>query len=78
MPTRALPPEIASLSIPERVALVHAIWDSIAAEEDAFELTGAQKAELDRRLAKRNESPNRGRSWPDVKERLLGDGGHES
>lgn len=39
-----------NLSIPERIRLVEEIWDTIAAENEAFELTDAQKRELDRRL----------------------------
>ena len=39
-----------NLSIPERIQLVEEIWDTIAEENEAFELTDAQKRELDRRL----------------------------
>ena len=38
------------LSIPDRILLVEEIWDTIAEENQAFELTDAQKRELDRRL----------------------------
>ena len=55
-----LPPEIRELPVPERVALVEQIWDSIVEDEAGFELTGAQKAELDRRLAERASSSSRG------------------
>lgn len=68
-----LPPEILSLPIPERVAIVQELWDSIAADESAFELTPEQKAELEQRLAKRAESPNRSSSWEDVKARIVSD-----
>ena len=40
-----LPSEILQLSVPQRIHLVEQIWDSIAAEEAAFELTPAQKSE---------------------------------
>jgi putative addiction module component (TIGR02574 family) len=36
-------------------------------------LTPAQKAELDRRLAAHQASPDRGISWNDLKRRLTGD-----
>jgi putative addiction module component (TIGR02574 family) len=36
------------LSIPDRIILVEEIWDTIAEENQAFELTDAQKRELDR------------------------------
>lgn len=44
-----LPPEIRNLPVPERVALVERIWDSIAEDEAEFQLTDAQKTELDQR-----------------------------
>ena len=50
MADSTLPPEIRDLPISERVALVEQIWDSIVEDEASFELTDAQKAELDRRL----------------------------
>ena len=50
MPQSSLPPEIRDLPVSERVMLVERIWDSIVEDEGAFELTDAQKAELDRRF----------------------------
>ena len=41
---------ILKLPIKERIRLVEDIWDSIAADQLALDLTQAQKAELDRRL----------------------------
>ncbi len=68
-----LPPEIRDLPVAERVALVEEIWDSIVEDEAKFELTDAQKAELDRRLASRASSDSRGSDWADVKTRILGE-----
>lgn len=73
MTASSVPPEIRQLSVPERVQLVEEIWNSIAEDEAAFELTAAQKAELDRRLAAHKAAPDRGSSWEDVKARLLGE-----
>ncbi len=73
MAQSSLPPEIRSLPVPERVYLVEQIWDSIVEDEQAFELTDAQKAEFDRRMAAHEASPNRGKPWEDVKKRLLGE-----
>ena len=67
----ALPPEIRNLPIPERVALVEQIWDSIVADEANFALTEAQKVELDRRLALRDASDSHSSTWADVKRRIL-------
>jgi len=69
----SLPTEIRSLPIPERVHLVEQIWDSIVEDEQGFELTDLQKAELDRRIAAHEASPSRGKSWEEVKKRLLGE-----
>ena len=72
MTQASLPPEIRILPVPERIALVELIWDSIVADEADFQLTSAQKAELDRRLAQRDSSVSRGADWVDVKQRMLG------
>jgi putative addiction module component (TIGR02574 family) len=69
----SLPPEIRQLPVPDRVHLAQQIWDSIAEDEQAIELSDAQKAELDRRLAADEADPGRGSSWHEVKKRLLGE-----
>jgi putative addiction module component (TIGR02574 family) len=73
MPQSPLPSEIRNLPVPERVALVEQIWDSIVEDESQFQLTDAQKAELDRRLAQRASSATRGAEWAEVKKRILGE-----
>ncbi len=73
MTQSSLPSEIRSLSIPNRLHVVEQIWNSIVEDERSFELTNAQKAELDRRLASHEASPNRGKPWEEVKKRLLGE-----
>lgn len=50
------------LSIPDRITLVEEIWDTIAEENQAFELTDAQKRELDRRLESKRVNPGQGRN----------------
>ena len=63
------------LSIPDRILLVEEIWDSIAEENQAFELTDSQKRELDRRLeaARTNAGQGRaiGRTWDEIKAEFL-------
>lgn len=68
-----LPPEIRSLPVPYRLDLVEQIWDSIAEDQEQFELTDEQKAELDRRIAAHEADPNRGVPWEVVKKRILGE-----
>jgi len=69
----SMPLDIHNLSIPQRIHLVEQIWNSIAEEEQAFELTTSQKKELDGRLATHHAVPDRGKPWEDVKKRLLGE-----
>jgi putative addiction module component (TIGR02574 family) len=63
--------DILKLSVAERIQLVEDIWDSIAAESDALELSPEQCDELDRRLGDQEANPAVGRSWGEVKARLL-------
>lgn len=58
---------IDKLNMDERLALVHDIWDSIAADSAAIPLTDAQRAELDRRIADHEADPDDVVSWEDVK-----------
>jgi len=64
--------EILKLSVEERLSLVSTIWESIAEDPSALELTDAQKAELDRRLDDLEKNPDTGSPWPEVKARILG------
>lgn len=55
-----------------RLRLAQDLWDSVAPEDaDAEEpLTGAQKAELDRRLADLDAHPDAGVPWPQIRAEL--------
>ena len=59
------------LSISDRIVLVEEIWDTIAEENQAFELTDAQKRELDRRLDSANRNPGQGRTWDEIKAEFM-------
>ncbi len=61
------------MPVSDRMALVEQIWDTIAEDQAEFELTIAQKAELDRRLARRQSSGPSGSTWDDVKRRIVGE-----
>jgi len=50
--------DIQRLSIDERLALVEAIWDSLATEIENLPLTEAQWLELERRLADHEANPD--------------------
>jgi putative addiction module component (TIGR02574 family) len=60
------------LSVSERILLVEEIRGGITEESEAFELTKAQKEELERRAAELKQHPERGRTWEDFKSELLG------
>ena len=59
------------LSIPDRIILVEEIWDTIAEENQAFELTDAQKRGLDRRLESVRTHPGQGRTWDEIKAEFM-------
>jgi len=63
--------QINALSLSEKILLVEEIWDSIAIENESFELTQTQQDELDRRIKSYNENPNQGRSWEEIKSEFL-------
>jgi len=60
-----------NLSIPDRIRLVEEIWDTIAEENEAFELTDGQKRELDRRLESARSNPGQGRTWDEIKHEFM-------
>jgi putative addiction module component (TIGR02574 family) len=63
--------QINRLSIAERILLVEEIWDSIARENESFDLTQSQRDELDRRLASFKDSPAQGRTWEEIKAEFM-------
>ncbi len=61
---------ILKLSVAERLEIVQEIWDSIAQDPEAFEVTDEQRRDLERRLAAADADPNRGAPWGMVRERI--------
>ncbi|MDZ8238203.1 MAG: addiction module protein [Nostoc sp. ChiQUE01a] len=64
--------EIATLSVEDRIPIVQAIWDSIAAEQVYPDLTDAQKQELDRRIADSDSNPDNVLTWKEIKASIKG------
>jgi putative addiction module component (TIGR02574 family) len=64
--------EIATLSVEDRIRIVQAIWDSIAAEQVYPDLTDAQKQELDRRTADYDSNPDNVLTWEEIKASIKG------
>lgn len=54
------------LSVPDRLTLVHAIWDSIALEQKAVPLSEAQLEEIRRRAARHDAGEVRAIPWEQV------------
>jgi putative addiction module component (TIGR02574 family) len=66
--------DILNLSVPERILLVEAIWDSIANDtnkKNPYRLSAEQIAVLEEELASYAKNPKEGSSWEDVKKRIL-------
>jgi putative addiction module component (TIGR02574 family) len=59
------------LSVSDRILLVEEIWDTIAEENQAFELSDAQKEELDRRLDSPRNGSLQGRTWDEIKAEFM-------
>ena len=54
-----IPPEILSLSVDDRIELVHLIWNSIAESKEVYQLSREQEQLLDARLAEAQERPDK-------------------
>jgi putative addiction module component (TIGR02574 family) len=63
--------EISTLSIEERLSIVEAIWDTIAADSEQLPLTPAQQALIEQRLAAHAADPDAVVAWEDVKAQAL-------
>jgi putative addiction module component (TIGR02574 family) len=57
---------VRAMSLDDRIRLVQAVWDDIAAAQPEIELTDAQIEELDRRLAAYEANPDRVVPWEEV------------
>lgn len=64
--------EIAALSIEDRIRLVQAIWDGIAAEQAYPDLTDTQKRELDDRIDDYEMNPDNILTWGKIKASIKG------
>jgi putative addiction module component (TIGR02574 family) len=66
--------ELLQLPVAERIRIVEAIWDSIAAAPEALELSVAERAELDRRWGAFEKDPSAGSPWAEVRARIVRNG----
>jgi putative addiction module component (TIGR02574 family) len=64
-------PDFRRLTVAERIQLAQDLWDSVADSEEVFELTDAQRAELDRRLEAHGADPSAAIPWDVFRRELL-------
>jgi putative addiction module component (TIGR02574 family) len=65
------PPGFDDLEVSDQIEYVQALWDRIAANEDAIPVPGWHREILDERLADLEANPDAGRPWDDVKADLF-------
>ncbi|MDZ7624538.1 MAG: addiction module protein [Ignavibacteriaceae bacterium] len=63
--------QINNLSVSEKILLVEEIWDSIANEEQSFDLTDTQKKIVKERSNSFNANPALGRKWEEIRDEFL-------
>ena len=68
--TNALREQVFRLSAAERLELLEDLWDSLADDDSALQLTAEQREDLDRRLREADADPEGGSSWEKVRERI--------
>ena len=63
-------PEIARLTVPEKILLLEDLWDSIASDESSVPVPASHREELDRRLAEYKKDPGRLLTLDDLRGRI--------
>jgi putative addiction module component (TIGR02574 family) len=61
-------PQLLDLGVPEKLELVEALWESIAASPEELPVPAWQKEELAARKAAFLENPSTGVSWDEAKD----------
>ena len=64
-------PEIARLTVPEKILLLEDLWDSIASDEASIPVPASHRDELDRRLAQYEKDPGQLLTLDDLRLRPL-------
>ena len=59
-------PEIARLTVPEKILLLEDLWDSIASEGSSVPVPQSHRDELDRRLSEYEKDPGRLLTFDDL------------
>ena len=64
--------DLLRLSIAERILLVEALWDSIAAENKDYKISDQELSMLQERYEEYKTNPSKSLSWDEVKKNILG------
>lgn len=64
--------ELKTLSVGQRLRLMEAVWESLREKPEAIEVPEWHRVELDQRLEGLASEAGQGRSWSEVRERILG------
>lgn len=64
--------QINKLSVSEKILLVEEIWDSIAIDEQSFDLNDSQKKIVKERSNSFKANPSIGRKWEEIRDEFLG------
>lgn len=70
MSAKRLPLDYARLSPAERVLVIQDLWDDVATQPGAIELTPEQRTELNHRRDDLDSMTTKGRTWSEVKARI--------
>jgi len=60
--------QINKLNVSEKILLVEEIWDSIAIEEQSFDLNDSQKKIVKERSNSFKTNPSIGRKWEEIRD----------
>lgn len=64
--------QIKTMSLSEKILLVEEIWDSIAEENESFELSETQIKAVKDRSSDYHKNPKLGRDWEEIRKEFFG------
>jgi putative addiction module component (TIGR02574 family) len=64
-------PQIAAMSIPEKIVFLEDLWDSIAANDQDVPIPESHIRELDRRLARHGSNPGSLLSLQELQQKII-------
>ncbi len=64
------PNDFRSLSVPERLTLIEAVWESLEDRQDEIPLSDEHRALLDERIADMEANPGDGLTWEQLMAKL--------